>query len=75
MSNFNDLGVGDCVVLNSGGPQMTVEALLPGGEKAECVWFHPTAPWATDVGTEIAYSQDLQRAAFPAAAITKKKAA
>ena len=41
MSKMNDeVVVGTRVILNSGGPYMTVEAIE--GKKAHCVWFDST---------------------------------
>lgn len=71
MNDSKDLRLGDLVVLNSGGPTMTI-AGFPQGGTAECFWFHPSIPWVTDRGTETAYSQELQRAVFPIVTLTKK---
>lgn len=71
MSDFKDLRVGDRVVLNSGGPPMTVENLLPGGEKVECVWFQPI-PMLSGAGDEVSAYGEPHRINLPAGAITKK---
>jgi len=36
---MNEIKTGDCVVLKSGGPLMTVTNLINDGADAACVWF------------------------------------
>jgi uncharacterized protein YodC (DUF2158 family) len=73
VSYFNDLRIGDLVVLNSGGPLMTVEALFAERERVECMWFHsnPVVTSLASDKTKTIYGE-MQRGYFFAATLTKK---
>lgn len=72
MNEHNNLQPGDVVVLNSGGPSMTVEELVVEG-RVLCAWFMSSEVQFGDGTVQTQYHGDPLVHAFVSTSVTRVK--